>query len=479
MGFFRLPLYRGDLAGFANPLNQGSLTQIDNVFGPRPFSAHLTTTGFDYDFHRGVDFPDGAVGDPVYAATAGAITRRVYSHFHWNSPDQLNLFTETDPLSALEASAGDGALTLNCSGQGVATFPGQASLLTGPGYIYTTKDDWVLEINIPGISTSAGEVGIIVRDRDEVEHLALSYDGSTITFRGATSVNGPLAEDGTTYAVAGANWIRLTYTTGVVAWEHSTDGTTWTTLGSDNFVQVSDVVWKPSLFWLSTAASGNDVVSVGELNWVDEAQSVGRFGNWVTIGRNDGKIIQVHLDEVDVELGEMVAAGQRIGTVGKTGFGVRSGRIVGVHVHLEWSPVQDWNYSQEEARNPLAPDLLPRTDSTANVSAVLTNENDPDGVDSWKVSVTTSRADQDFDMDAVSLTGNLGTRTVSFNARTGLNTDRDIPLFNGVYIVPSSFNSSSEEYECSFYFHRSVVGTTFVSGEVRDTEGTLLTTISE
>lgn len=58
--------------------------------------------------------------------------------------------------------------------------------------------------------------------------------------------------------------------------------------------------------------------------------------------------------------------------------------------------------------------------------------------------------------------------------RAGLNADNDIPKEAGVYIVPVAFDYSSTEYEVSFYFNKATVGNTFISANIKDTEGTTL-----
>jgi len=47
----------------------------------------------------------------------------------------------------------------------------------------------------------------------------------------------------------------------------------------------------------------------------------------------DGRYLYLHMDRVDVRVGQRVRAGQRVGTLGATG------RVTGPHLHLEWRPL--------------------------------------------------------------------------------------------------------------------------------------------
>lgn len=55
-------------------------------------------------------------------------------------------------------------------------------------------------------------------------------------------------------------------------------------------------------------------------------------GNVVVIGHTDGDTTYAHLESFDVAKGQRVTAGQRIGTVGDTGYSF------GKHLHFEWLP---------------------------------------------------------------------------------------------------------------------------------------------
>jgi hypothetical protein len=163
-----------------------------------------------------------------------------------------------------------------------------------------------------------------------------------------------------------------------------------------------------------------------------------------------------------------------IGYSGTTGYDATSGRIINEHQHTEYAPNTNHNYGNNDSVNPLDPALFPRANATNNVSVVRSSGSDPNSVDSHILTVTVTRDDNNFDLNEVSLTGNLGTIDVNMNTRAGLNANPDIPMQGGLYIVASAMDDTSPSYICTFYFNKTTVGTTFTSYFVKDTAGTLL-----
>ena len=116
-------------------------------------------------------------------------------------------------------------------------------------------------------------------------------------------------------------------------------------------------------------------------------------------------------------------------------------------------------------------DVTPRVGQVVTVTVAA---NDPDAVDSHRLTITVTRADQDFDMNSITMVGNTTSRTINFNTRAGLNADEDIPKQSGMYMVPASFDENSATFVLVVYANKSVVGSTWVSGSILDTAGTTL-----
>lgn len=464
-----------------NPITPSAPIEISNVFGPRPFSPHIGSTGYDYDFHRGVDFPNAPEGTPCYAASSGAVIRKNYTHFHWKNSNQLNEFDNTvNSFNPWSLSVTD-RLSVTADSEGSPDWElSTLSILKAKNAVINTGfDNYVIECKLgSGFSTTYGEVGIGLLNEETQQFIHLSYNGSSLTIRGI-GYAGEIVDNATEYPATGVVWLRIEYdfATDTTSWQRSTDGDTWVTLGSEVGFGFSYIPGKPILTWSgynASAESGTDSFEILEFNWIDENQTIGRFGNWVTINREEGKVLQVHLSTVDVNLGDFVSAGTLVGTIGRTGFNTRSGRINGVHAHLEWSDVTIAAYSQDEALNPLESGLLPRVNVSNNISLTLSEENDPESDPAWKIDVEVLRADSDFDFNSLVIDGNAASRTIDFNLRTGLNPDNDIPLHDGVYIVPADgFTHLSASYQCTFYVKKSAIGSASIHVEAYDCNGIL------
>lgn len=475
------PKYRGDGSGVVWPdTGISAPSEVRDPFGPRPFSAHVATVGYDYDFHRGIDVP-GDVGAPVYSPINGSVIRLHRTHFGWETDGQLTHWGETDPSAAIVVSRqAPSALRLACSRVGALSFPATVGRYRPVRERLTvTEDDWVLELVLSSaISLAGGVIGFGVHDPINDEWLLLEYDGATLTIRGEGS-GGAITEDGTTAAAASQIYLRIAYdkATDTFTWRYSVDGDSWTDVASEagiGFTTATVPQWEPIIFWRATDGAGGapQNVDVDFFGWADTGQSIQRFGNWLEVADATQRFVLIHFRELDVELGDVVRAGQLLGTMGLTGFDARSGRILYSHTHLERIADNEYIYSNDSPINPLP--FLPHTDTTANVSAAVTEEDDPDAVASFKLRVTVARADEDFDLNQISLTGDSATRTVNFDTRAGLNADNDVPKQDGVYLVPAAFDEESASYIIDAYFNKSTVGTTLVSYEVRQSSGAVV-----
>lgn len=455
----------------------GTPSDVRDIFGPRPFAAHIPTVGYDYDFHRGVDVVLNA-GDPLRAAFGGSVTRLHYTHFGWETDGQLDQWTEDDGAGAATFTRVGSALRIVGSRIGAQTFPNVAAWkAVRERVVINNGEGWEIRFQLVASAVlAAGQVGFGLLDEDTGEYVALEYNGADATALGAGS-GGPFAASGTTLAVTTETWFRIRLTGTTLSWAVSTNASSWTniaTQASPTWTSQVTAVFRPLLYWRSTDTdAATETIDVEFIGWNDPL-TIDRFGNWLTIAGDDERIVMMHFQDFDVALGDVVEAGQVLGRAGLTGFDDRSGVINQPHVHLEYIENSDYSYFNDEPVNPLGPGILPRADTTANVTVTRSSETDPDAVDSWRLRIQVARDDQDFDLNTITLTGNLATRTINWNTRSGLNADNDIPLEAGVYLVPEDFNEADTTYEVSVYFHKSVVGTSFVSAQVLDTAGAVL-----
>jgi hypothetical protein len=462
----------------------GTPTTVKDVFGARPFSAHIATVGYDYDFHVGVDV-DLESGETMYAPVGGSVIRLHRTHYGWESAAQLTYWTEDDDSSGAGATwARVAPSTLRITGTrgGAKTFPNVAKYKHSTERCFVTEvsslDDWEVRVKLASTTAITGKFGFCLHNEDASQYVGMEWDGTNATAVGARS-GGALTSHGTNRAVTTEPWLRVQYVaaTDTISWDVSSDAVTWSNVASQTTQTFTDGTrpkWIPLLYWRSTDTNAaTATVDVDYFGWFD-GNGIGRFGNWFQIGRDGDKFCMMHFQDLNVNLGDTVQAGQVVGTAGLTGFDTRSGQVNAEHCHLEYHGNSNALYAKEDAVNPLDRDILPRTNVSNNVTVTRSTANDPDGVACWRLRIQVARGAQDFDLNSVTLTGDLATRTVNWNTRAGLNADVDIPKHDGVYCVPVDFTANSSEYEVSFYFSKAVVGTSFTSASVLDTDGATL-----
>lgn len=437
--------HRGSTWGYENPGDPGQPLAVSSVFGPRVFAAHEPVLGYPYDFHRGIDFAGAVEGDPVYSPTGGVVIRRVYSHLHFGDAAQI------DDVQT------SGTVTWNGSGDVSVT----GTIENPTKILHRGNVDWFIEAKVPALG-AAGTAEIQVLDASSTVVASITYDQGT----GTLAWTYPLG--GSSTPIARPEWIRIEHLSdGDLLLRSSADGDSWT----DHHVEANAL---PDPERLACVFEGADA-TLEQFNLLDDGVSIGRFGNWVTVQNNAGKAIVMHLSRVFVLAGDVVAPGQQLGTVGKTGVGFPSGRVGTVHAHVEVTDQSVvWAYTNSDARNPLAPGILPRENVSNNVSVTAEDALDPDETPCWAFQITVTREDSDFDLDEITIEGPDATRVIGFNARTGLNANPDIPVENGVFIVPDAFNAASAAYVVTLYLERAVVGTGSFDVTIRDTEGALL-----
>ena len=469
-------------SGTATDLN------VRSFFGGRYFPSHAATEGVTNDFHRGIDMPLSA-GDPVYAVRAGCVARLSHTQYGWENAAQLNPWI----LVGSDATFTQTGTSLHVAGNrvGAKTFAAATKLNAAQERI-DVASDWEIRLVLTSTPTLVGGViGFGFYDPRLTEYAALEYDGTTLTARGIDK-NGNLSVNGTT-ATASPPTLRILYTqsSNTLVFQYTADNpvttsTTWTTVAtmtSSAFTNTGWPAFTPCVYWRSTDTSATvEACDVDLLGWYNsistDGANVGRFGNYPRIIGSDGGLVsQLHFQDLTCSIGDFVEAGQLIGYAGTTGFDNRSGPVVfeGVHCHVEYTTAEVFYYNNANAVNPLAAGLLPRVDVTNNVSAVVTTATGPDSVPATLLTITIQRADEDFDVNEISLTGSLGTGTLNWNARVGMSADpNDNPSAGGIYYVAdTTFNEFSTQFVLQVYFSIAQFGA-YVSSHVKDCNGVTL-----
>lgn len=474
--------YRGDSSGFAWPNAKSGTGVIRDIFGPRPFAPHIVTEGYDYDFHRGIDVVFNQ-GDPVYAPATGAICRLHFTHYGWQDSTQLTQWTLTDPSSSLSYALNTNFIRFTAARVGSLSFPGSvAKFQANREYVAPlgSGNDWVMEIKLNSAlsGTLTGSFGIGIFDTvNTTQYVALDYDNATFTVKAVGTTT--FTRDGTTKAAANQTWFRLEYSSSndTFTWKYGTDGSNWTNVTTESGKTFGSLTasFKPTFYWRSADTNASSyTIDVAQINWYDLGQSIGRFGNWIQLQTPTYKVVMEHFQSLVTTLGSFVSVGELLGYAGSTGFDSISGRVLTPHCHVEYVPYNDYSYNKDDSANILNPNYLPRVNVSNNVSVIRTTENDPNGLNSHKLAITVTRQNEDFDLNSITLTGNTTSRTVNFNTRAGLNSNNDVPVVNGVYIVPSAFDHNSASYSVAFYFNTATVGSSFVSYSILDAAGTTL-----
>jgi len=475
---------RGEGKGVVWPDTGTSVPSDDvrDVFGPRPFSAHLSTVGYDYDFHRGVDIGGYNQGDNVYASINGGIIRQHYTHFGWEADIQMDRWVEIDASgSATFTRQGDSYLRVTGDRVGSQDLVTGAARYQSRDVLQPKGDDWLVECVLSAsYSSVTGAFGFGIYDPTTDEHATLEYDGADFTIKGA-HVSGTMEVDGTTDATAGKVWLRVEWddSLGTLKWRHSDDGDSWTditTTGSVYWSGDDAATFNVVLYWKSTDTdAAQETVDIDFLGWIDD-QTIGRFGNWMLITDGDRSFMSVHLREISSSLGDYVHAGQLVAHVGTTGFDTTSGRISYPHIHSEYLTSSTYLYNNAYGQNPLRHGVLPRASTLTSLTVNrLDLKLDPGNSGSQALEITASRgANQAFDVNYVIFTGSSGQTSFNFDTRDGLNANNDIPFNNGVYIVPESFDENDDAYIMTVYFHTSSYGDTFTSAAIHDSDGNVL-----
>lgn len=446
-------------------------SNLGDPFGQRTFIPHLSGV----DFHRGIDT---LVSDPptlTYAAITGKVIRKNYTMFDWEMPEQFDQSTTVNGAIATYALTGSPAvLRITGVNAGTVAFGNIGRFETNQLFnVGDGTEDWILQAKfdtLPAGISGRATLGIYQAVNDE--YAAIQYDGTNFIVRGKKA-SGVMTVDGTTAAPAGRTWVRVRFTaaTGNITFDMSSDAsddTLWVNIATQGTITWTNrfVPFKAFPGFSPAAAGANDTIDIANFEWCD-VESIGRFGNWTMVANEDSKWLSMHASHIVVNVGDYVYAASPLQYTGMTGFDSRSGRIIERHLHTEYIPNNAYIYANNDPLNPMGPNLLPRC-LTYGVTVTRTHENDPNGNLSHKLAIVVTRSPcQRFDINRFSLTGNLGTRTLDWNSRAGLNpADNDANNFNGVYFQPVTFGPASTQYEINLFFNDAAVGATFVLASV-------------
>jgi murein DD-endopeptidase MepM/ murein hydrolase activator NlpD len=177
-----------------------------------------------------------------------------------------------------------------------------------------------------------------------------------------------------------------------------------------------------------------------------------RFGTWmlVKIDSANGQArfnAYLHMNGFHTfNVGDTVSTSDTIGYMGKSGYQINT-----VHLHFElYKNLTGTSIDKDKAKNPM--EVLPYVNANSYSASVITQGDSS--------AVEFSMPETEIDFDAVTIYGSLVTRTVAFNARTGIDPDNnDNPHYNGVFIDPDPFITDSSTQRLRFWITNSGSGT--------------------
>lgn len=483
----RLPIPRSCDPGIVWPISGSeAVTTLGDPFGHRTFSGGTGHAG-GVDFHRGVDMADdedgpgepvGSGGMPVVSPIHGKIIRCFKGHHHFFDAADYALLEEVDPGAKTTFALSSGYVTMVGKNDGTVTFPSGLGVQreTFQFNVDPAGNDWCAYIRLRSAITTTGKVVVGIYDSVNDEYLALEYDGTTFTCKGKDST-GAMANDGVTATPAAVQWMMvwLDVASGKAYWKYSSDGNTWSDIvgAGEAFTVTNRCGFRKFYGFDSAAAGGDDTVEVQEFGGGDSG-SIPRFGNWIEVANASGQFDMMHFRTISVDVGDEVRPGQALGLTGRTGLDLRSGKINQNHLHMEYRPTNRHDYSNADPQNPLSALILPRVDTTIDIT-VVRDSAVPSGsgwADAHRLTITVDRNTyQNFQINEFSLTGNTAARTLNWNTRAGLDpADQDANNYDGVWFEPVAFDETSASYIFKIYFRKTVVGSTFVSAYVKDAD---------
>ena len=174
-----------------------------------------------------------------------------------------------------------------------------------------------------------------------------------------------------------------------------------------------------------------------------EGSSLERFGKFVVIAHSGvvgaalRQTVYLHLSEFNVAVGDLVAKGDVIGAVGRSGVGINT-----EHLHFEYHiGVNDGKISRRNTRNPIR--VLPYEKSDYQISAAKKNH---------ALSIHVKEDDSATDLIGLKLiVDEMEEKEINFETRAGINIDNeDDNPYMGLTITPFKFQPSSDQYQLTF-----------------------------
>lgn len=462
---------------------------LGDPFGHRAFTGG-TGHATGVDFHRGIDMkvredgpgePANSGGCPIVSPIHGRVVREYYGHFEFYDDGNMDQLEEVDPGGKATFSASAGILTIVGKNNGVPATTADIPRLRKITAFDAGQsgNDWYVQMEVKaGFAPANGEVVFGIQDRGSAETQYITWNGDRMT---AYMNMPPVGAGGGNTFTGGSRptyrYFRIGMVSGVLWVWDSVDGVTW-----EHGTGYTGTWTNPSNFelfigWMSAASGADETVQIEFFGGGDNS-TVARFGNWVTIATASHKYVLMHFRHLYVARGDEVRPGDVIGLTGRTGFDQRSGPVLYNHCHFEYHPNNSSDYSNADATNPLSASILPRADTTVDVTVVRDSANDPNGGGNacHRLTITVDRNTyQNFQLNEFSLTGNSATRTLNWNTRAGLDpADQDKNNYNGVYFEPLAFDENDDQYIFKIYFVKATVGATFASAYVKDADGNTL-----
>jgi murein DD-endopeptidase MepM/ murein hydrolase activator NlpD len=203
---------------------------------------------------------------------------------------------------------------------------------------------------------------------------------------------------------------------------------------------------------------------------VTQGTSRERYGNWIlvrhdSVGDQPRHTAYLHLNTFNgYSVGDTVSTNDTIAWMGKSGVGINT-----IHLHFEYyKNLIGTSVDNDKAFNPL--EILPYTDGNG-YSVSFDHRND-------SASVLVEVPETELDFDGIVVYGSLGSRTISFNNRTGIDpANNDNPRYNSIFIDPDKFTIDSTVQRLRFWTKDGELGT-IDSARISDIKGYIRTVIS-